>query len=133
MIGYSVAHRYCSDCYRAANYRPADYSEQADNFPDRCYSEQHCFVPEFFVVVTVIPVGFEDEDAVCELFFVVVVASLVSFSSFADEVSVSVVLSETVVVVVSTLDSVSSICPQAVSSRLHTAKIVIAFFIVSPR
>ena len=46
MIGYSVAHRYCSDCYRAANYRPADYSEQADNFPDRCYSEQHCFVPE---------------------------------------------------------------------------------------
>lgn len=85
------------------------------------------------MVVTVIPVGFEDEDAVCELFFVVVVASLVSFSSFADEVSVSVVLSETVVVVVYTLDSVSSICPQAVSSRLHTAKIVIAFFIVSPR
>jgi hypothetical protein len=88
---------------------------------------------DFFVVVTVVPVGFEDEDTVCELFFVVVVASLVSFSSFADEVSVSVVLSETVVVVVSTLDSVSSICPQAVSSRLHIAKIVIAFFIVSPR
>ena len=85
------------------------------------------------MVVTVIPVGFEDEDTVCELFFVVVVASLVSFSSFADEVSVSVVLSEIVVVVVSTLDSVSSICPQAVSSRLHIAKIVIAFFIVSPR
>lgn len=88
---------------------------------------------DFFVVVTVVPVGFEDEDTVCELFFVVVVASLVSFSSFADEVSVSVVLSETVVVVVSDLDSVSSICPQAVSRRLHIAKIVIAFFIVSPR
>ena len=88
------------------------------------------------MVVTVIPVGFEDEDTVCELFFVVVVASLVSFSSFADEVSAvssPAVLSEAIAVVVSDLDSVSSICPQAVSRRLHIAKIVIAFFIVSPR
>ena len=90
----------------------------------------------FWVVVTVVPVGFEEEDTVCEFFLVVVVASLVFFSSFADEVSAvssPAVLSEAIAVVVSDLDSVSSICPQAVSRRLHIAKIVIAFFIVSPR
>lgn len=77
-----------------------------------------------------VSVGFEVTDTVCELVLkVVVAASLVSFSSFADEASVSVVFSEAVVVVVTGLDSVSSTCPQPDSSKLHIAKIVIIFFI----
>lgn len=83
----------------------------------------------FFVVAAVVPVGFEVTDTVCELFIVVVAASLVSFSSFADEV----LTASAAVTAVTGLDSASSVCPQAVSSRLHKATTAIAFFIKSPR
>ena len=89
--------------------------------------------PDFLVVVAVVPVGFETEDTVCELVFkAVVAASLVSFSSFADILFVEFVsaeLSEAVAVTVSGLNPASSVCQQPDSSILHTAKIVIAFFI----
>jgi hypothetical protein len=51
-------------------------------------------VLDFLTAVTSVSVGFGEDDTVCELFLMVAVASLVSFSSFAD------VTAETVTTVV---------------------------------
>jgi hypothetical protein len=81
------------------------------------------------VFAVVFSVGFEVSDTVCVLFFVVVVATLVSFSSFAD------VLAEVVNVVVwltaevSTLSAGSETLPHEVKITVLNTKIAIAFFI----
>lgn len=84
------------------------------------------------VVVTVIFVGFEVSDTVCELVLkVVVVASLVSFSSFAD------VTAETVTAVVvwltaevptlTDLSAVSAAFPQADKTPHRVSKLISLF------
>jgi hypothetical protein len=81
------------------------------------------------VFAVVFSVGFEVSDTVCVLFFVVVVATLVSFSSFAD------VLAEVVNVVVwltaevSTLSAGSETLPQEVKMTVQKIDIKIAFLI----
>ena len=77
-----------------------------------------------------ISVGFEVSDTVCELFHVVVVDSLVSFSSFPDVTAEPV----TVVVVwltaeVSTLSTDSDTFPQAVSITVQSIDMTVALFI----
>ena len=86
-----------------------------------------------FVVVLALIVSIEAEvsDTVCELFLVVVVVSLVSFSSFADvtaeAVTVVVVWLAAEVSTLTALSAVSSALPQAVSITVQSIEINIAF------
>ena len=84
------------------------------------------------VVVTVISVGFEVSDTVCELVLkVVVAASLVSFSSFAVAAEVVNVVVVWLTSEVSALFVDSDTFPQAVSITVQSIEIYIALFISS--
>ena len=86
-----------------------------------------------FVVVLALIVSIDAEvsDTVCELFLVVVVVSLVSFSSFADVTAEPVtVVAVWLTAEVSALSAESDTFPQAVSITAQSIDMTIALFIL---
>ena len=74
------------------------------------------FTVELLIALFVVVLALEVSDTVCELFFVVVVVSLVSFSSFADVTAEPVtVVAVWLTAEVSALSADSDTFPQAVS------------------
>ena len=85
-------------------------------------------VLDFLTAVTSVSVGFGEDDTVCELFLMVAVVSLVSFSSFAVAAEVVNVV---VVWLTSEVSAVSETFPQADKITAQSIKINIALFISS--
>ena len=86
------------------------------------------------VLALIVSIEAEVSDTVCELFLVVVVASLVSFSSFVDvteeAVTVVVVWLAAEVSTLTALSAVSAAFPQADKNTAQSIDMTIAFFML---